>query len=230
MGLGPNSTVRLHPFGPDNTAYGATSLTSVIVTEWVAIKQDGKYRGEVYLELTWYPRESPQVSFFAVCYAAAIGAMPTDPGSLSIATTLAYSDMPHVSIRRLASLAHPQTRAGQRPPRRSLPTDLLESTLSLETAQRTSTLPARPALHGHRSLRRKTRQISACTADDYRYPERQRGVRQPHPRRCTPQLFRLQLPARTRSRCDYLRKWISEGTSTPPRHRARLPRRNRLLL
>ncbi|GAA6016656.1 hypothetical protein JCM8202_006119 [Rhodotorula sphaerocarpa] len=25
--------------------------------EWVAVKQDGKYRGEVYLELTWYPRQ-----------------------------------------------------------------------------------------------------------------------------------------------------------------------------
>lgn len=28
--------------------------------EWVAIKEDGRYRGEVYLELTWYPRESPE--------------------------------------------------------------------------------------------------------------------------------------------------------------------------
>ncbi|GAA5977996.1 hypothetical protein JCM10908_004189 [Rhodotorula pacifica] len=30
--------------------------------EWVAIKEDGKYRGEVYLELTWYPREDLQLS------------------------------------------------------------------------------------------------------------------------------------------------------------------------
>ena len=113
-------------------------------------------------------RKPPSESF-AVYYAAAIRAMPTDPGSLSIATILAYSDMPHVSIRRLASLAHPQTRAGLRPPRRSLPTDLLELTLSLETAQRTSTLPARPALHGLQSLHRKTRRIPAYTPDDYLY-------------------------------------------------------------
>jgi hypothetical protein len=220
----------LPPFGPDNTAYGAASLTPVILTEWVAIKQDGKYRGEVYLELTWYPRESPNVSHFAVYYAAAIGTMPTDPGSISIATTLAYSDTPHVSIRRLAFLVLPRTRAGSRIHGPPPPTDLLESTLSLEIAQRTSTLPARLALHGHRSLRRKTRRIPAYTPSGYHYPERQRGVRQSHPRPCTPQLFRRQLPARTRSRCDYLRKWISEGTSTLARHRVRLPRRNQLLL
>ncbi|POY76666.1 hypothetical protein BMF94_0258 [Rhodotorula taiwanensis] len=28
--------------------------------EWVPIKEDGKYRGEVYLELTWYPRQDMQ--------------------------------------------------------------------------------------------------------------------------------------------------------------------------
>lgn len=46
--------------------------------EWVAIKEDGKYRGEVYLELTWYPRESPEVSLRGLL-PAAISAMKIDP-------------------------------------------------------------------------------------------------------------------------------------------------------
>lgn len=33
------------------------TLTPPRHAEWVAVKQDGKYRGEVYLELTWYPRQ-----------------------------------------------------------------------------------------------------------------------------------------------------------------------------
>lgn len=32
-------------------------LGGLCVPEWVPIKEDGKYRGEVYLELTWYPRQ-----------------------------------------------------------------------------------------------------------------------------------------------------------------------------
>lgn len=36
---------------------GCDGLTRVGHAEWVAVKQDGKYRGEVYLELTWYPRQ-----------------------------------------------------------------------------------------------------------------------------------------------------------------------------
>lgn len=50
----------------------AAPLRVYCPTEWVAVKEDGKYRGEIYLELTWYPRENPDVSehWFCLLYCA----------------------------------------------------------------------------------------------------------------------------------------------------------------
>ncbi|KWU46507.1 hypothetical protein RHOSPDRAFT_31965 [Rhodotorula sp. JG-1b] len=87
--------------------------------EWVAIKEDGKYRGEVYLELTWYPRESPQRHASRLDPATRLSCTPANASGTETAPSIAadrLTGIDFIARDRSKDLDFTGTTSTSRPP------------------------------------------------------------------------------------------------------------------